>query len=216
MPFEVIRVRVPVTLLSDNPASCCDLLRRGDIRKPMPKRSFSDVPRHRVAILLLALLQACGDSPSSGTTAGVLSTCGTAATTEQALQAINAVRATARQCGTQSFAAAAPLQWNAQLATAAETHSADMASNNYVSHTSLDGTTVSGRAAAVGYAGQMGENIGAGYATMDEAMKAWILSPGHCANLMNPNYRDYAIACASSAASTYGTYWTQEFGLRSP
>lgn len=177
---------------------------------------LTDAPRRLCAILLLALLQACGDSTPPQSTAGVLSSCGTAVTAEQALQLINALRATARQCGSQSFAAAPPLQWSAQLASAAEAHSADMATRNYVSHTSPDGNTTSARATAVGYTGQMSENIGAGYATMDAALTAWIQSPGHCANMMNPAYRDYGIACASAAASTYGTYWTQEFGQRSP
>jgi uncharacterized protein YkwD len=183
---------------------------------PLPNRLLTHAPRRVCALLLLALVQACGDSTPPESTVSVLSTCGAAVTAEQALQAINAVRATARQCGSQSFAAAPPLQWSTQLASAAEAHSADMANRNYVSHTSLDGNTPAARATAVGYTGQMGENIGAGYATMDAAMSAWIQSPGHCANLMNPNYRDYGIACASAAASTYGTYWTQEFGQRSP
>ena len=34
-------------------------------------------------------------------------------------------------------------------------------------------------------------------------------SDGHCANLMNPNYRHVGMACASgTATSRYTKYWT--------
>ncbi len=39
-------------------------------------------------------------------------------------------------------------------------------------------------------------------------MKSWIDSPGHCANIMNPNYTEVGVACAQNAMSTYKQYWT--------
>ena len=129
------------------------------------------------------------------------------------LDAVNAARATARYCGADYYPAVAPLAWNAQLAQAAAGHSRDMADNNYFSHTSLDGRTAAQRVTAAGYAySYLGENIAAGYGGIDAVMSGWLASAGHCANIMNSHYQELGAACASNASSTYGDYWTQDFG----
>lgn len=100
--------------------------------------------------------------------------------------------------------------WAALLDEAAYAHADDMARNNYFSHTSLDGRTMADRIAAVGYAWRnIGENIAAGYASVDAVMDGWIASPGHCANLMNPAFTEFAVACVpGGAGASYGSYWT--------
>jgi uncharacterized protein YkwD len=129
--------------------------------------------------------------------------------TAQIVAAINAVRAQARSCGGTAFAASAPLAWNTQLAAAAQGHSDDMATQNYFSHVSLDGRQFDQRAAAAGYTGGfLAENIAAGQGTLAVTLQTWIASPGHCANLMSPDYKDVALACASKNGTTYGKYWT--------
>ncbi|MEY2688029.1 MAG: hypothetical protein RL375_2227 [Pseudomonadota bacterium] len=133
----------------------------------------------------------------------------------QILAAVNAVRAQALNCGTKAYAAAAPLAWNAALASAAQGHSDDMASLNYFSHTSRDGRQFDQRASQAGYTGGfLAENIAAGQGSLQSALNSWVGSPGHCANLMDPDYTDVALACATRSGTTYGTYWTLMAGAR--
>ena len=132
---------------------------------------------------------------------------------EQALEKINAARAVARQCGDTAFDAAPALRWNDKLAAAASAHSADMAARNYFSHTNPEGLSPSDRTQAAGYGRSTGENIAVGQRSMDEAIAAWLKSPGHCSNIMSTRYQDYAIGCATSQSSQYGIYWTQSFGI---
>ena len=88
-----------------------------------------------------------------------------------------------------------------------------MATKNYFSHTSLDGRTFVDRINATGYAwSNIGENIAAGYSTVNAVVDGWMASDGHCANIMNPNFRDVGVACVASSTSTYKTYWTMDAG----
>ena len=125
------------------------------------------------------------------------------------LQAINDARAVARSCGGTAMPAVAPLAWNDQLFSAAARHSTDMATNNYFSHTGLDGRSMSQRVSAEGYAWSwVGENIAAGQSSVSAVMNGWLASPGHCANIMNAQPRDVAVACVQRSGTTYGRYWT--------
>ncbi len=130
------------------------------------------------------------------------------------LDAINAFRAGTRSCGANgSFAPAPALAWSCELATAALNHSVDMGSNNFFSHTGSDGSSAGDRATRAGYSwSAWGENIAAGYSSVSSAMQAWIDSPGHCANLMEPMFTHVGSASYYSSGSSYGTYWTQAFG----
>ncbi|MGQ7959040.1 CAP domain-containing protein [Pseudomonas sp. SP16.1] len=132
---------------------------------------------------------------------------------QQLLERINAARAQARQCGGQAFAAAAPLAWNAELGSAAEAHSRAMANGNFFAHRDRDGRTPGDRAELAGYVGgRVGENIAAALDTPGAVVKGWLASPGHCANLMNPQYRELGAAYASDPQSDAGIYWTALFG----
>jgi uncharacterized protein YkwD len=127
-----------------------------------------------------------------------------------ALRLINQVRAAGANCGARGFfAPTGPVSAQAGLTSAAYGHSRDMADNNYFSHTSLDGRTLADRVGATGYVwSSLGENIAGGYATVQDAVDAWMASDGHCANLMNPRFSEFGLACARNGASTYRTYWT--------
>ncbi len=129
---------------------------------------------------------------------------------------VNAARAAARSCGDQNFAATKPLTWNDKLFTAAALHSLDMAQNNYFDHNSRDGTRFSQRITAAGYSwSTAGENIAAGQPTISSVMQGWLQSPGHCKNIMNPNFKEIAVACVKGLpSSSYSKYWTME--LASP
>lgn len=132
----------------------------------------------------------------------------------QALLAlINTARSTARQCGGTPFAPAPALAWNAVLGAVAEAHSRDMANRKFFSHLGPDGRTPGDRAELAGYLGtQLGENIAAGLDTPRKVLDGWLASPGHCANLMNPQFSELGAAYAVDPRSDAGIYWTALLG----
>lgn len=130
------------------------------------------------------------------------------------LDLVNEARARPRQCGDQSFAAAPPVRWNDKLAESSLRHSEDMARYNFFDHVNpRDGTHSWERVERAGYKySTTGENIAAGYPSAEAAVAGWIKSPGHCANLMNPEFTEMGAAMAVNRRSKMGLYWTQEFG----
>ena len=168
-----------------------------------------------------SLLAGCGGGGSSDAGAaptpapgtGELSTCGLSDFSTRILQRINQLRASGASCGSSGqFAPAPAVAWNALLTQAADGHSQDMAAQNYFDHTSRDGRTFSQRIDATGYAwSSAGENIAAGYASVDAVMDGWTASAGHCANLMSPNFTEIGVACVPGTSSTtYSNYWTMD------
>ena len=138
-----------------------------------------------------------------------------AAIAKQALEAVNAARGKARRCGTKSFTAAPPLVLDALLGNAAAAHARDMASHGRMSHEGSDGSTPQVRLTRAGYPWRLAaENVAAGQTTVDEVVATWLASPGHCANIMNPELRQMGIAFVFDASSPVGTYWAQTFGTR--
>ncbi len=130
------------------------------------------------------------------------------------LEAVNAARATARDCGERAFPAAPPLAWNAQLAEAALAHSRDMAQHRFFRHRGRDGSEVGQRATRAGYAWRtVGENIASGIDSPEETVQGWLESPGHCANIMNQAFTEMGAAYAVSPTSARQvSYWTQVLG----
>jgi uncharacterized protein YkwD len=137
-----------------------------------------------------------------------------AAFEDDVLARINQHRATGATCGSTTYAAVAPLPMNASLRAAARGHSQDMATQNYFSHTSLDGRTFNDRITAAGYTGggPRGENIGAGYGSPAAAVAGWMSSAGHCENIMKATFRAVGVGYSYRAGSQYGHYWTLTFG----
>jgi uncharacterized protein YkwD len=137
---------------------------------------------------------------------------------EALVNAVNNARSVPRMCGDVNFDAASPVKWNGKLFQAAQEHAADMAQNNFFSHVGSNGLNANDRVKNAGYSpsGTSGqnwwENIGGGYASLDEAMSGWLNSPGHCANIMRPSHKDYALACVDKRHTNLGTYWAQVFG----
>lgn len=132
---------------------------------------------------------------------------------KEVLKHVNAARAKPRSCGSRKFAAAAPLAWNDKLAKAALLHSRDMAEKNYFSHAAQDGNDASDRATRAGYAWRrVGENIAAGQGSAQEVVSGWLSSPGHCTNIMKPEFTEMAAAFAVNSDSDSTIYWTQVFG----
>ncbi len=140
---------------------------------------------------------------------------GNAGLEEQVLVIVNQRRAMGANCGGTNYGPAGPLVMNEQLRAAARGHSLDMGTRNFFDHNTPEGTTPFQRIAAAGYTGSpQGENIAAGNATAEATMTQWMNSPGHCQNIMNPQYRSIGVGYANVASSRYRHYWTQNFGGR--
>jgi len=128
------------------------------------------------------------------------------------LHAINTARAQARQCGDQAFDAATPLRRSAVLDRLARTHADDMATQGFLAHTGSDGSDPATRATRAGYAWhKIAENVAAGQTTAADLLATWLDSPGHCANLMDPAYRETGIAFALKPGDGRDIYWVQVF-----
>lgn len=103
-----------------------------------------------------------------------------------------------------------PIIWNPKLARAARYHAADMVIDGYFDHDSydvIDGNKVKVCAtfARINKFGEgRGENIAAGQGTPEDAMKSWMNSPGHKANILSYN--------ESMGVGFYKNYWVQVFG----
>jgi uncharacterized protein YkwD len=131
------------------------------------------------------------------------------------LEQVNVARARPRQCGGEHFASAPPLAWNEGLAAAALAHSRDMAARDYFDHPDPEGRSVGGRATAAGYLWRrIGENIAAGLGEPAAVVAGWLASPGHCANIMAPDYVEMGAAFAVRPDTARGIWWTQVFGRR--
>lgn len=130
------------------------------------------------------------------------------------LDAVNAARARPRSCGERRFAATRPLSWSGTLAGAALAHSVDMSTQRYFSHQGKDGRSVAERATSAGYRWlRIGENIAFGQESAEAVVAGWLSSPGHCVNIMQPDFTDMGAAYAiDSTRKVPRIYWTQVFG----
>ena len=143
------------------------------------------------------------------------STCGIANFSAAALARINQLRAAGADCRTAGkFPAAAALTWNALLTQAAEAHTQDMVAKSFFGHTGSNNSTLQTRVDLTGYKwSALGENIAAGYDSIDSMLAGLMASDGHCANIMNASFSEVGMVCvAGTASSTYNSYWTMDFG----
>lgn len=126
---------------------------------------------------------------------------------------VNQARAQPRRCGSQSFNAASPLTLDPALTRAAATQAQAMAAGNFLDHQGRDGSTPADRATRAGYNWRsVAENIAMGQATPEAVVQDWLKSPGHCANIMEPAFRNMGVAFAVRPSSDGGIYWAQTFG----
>ncbi len=113
-----------------------------------------------------------------------------------------------------------------QLASAAQRHSEEMADEDYFAHVAPDGLTPLERIRASGYLTgsdggyAVGENIAWGtlwLATPQAIVSAWMASPEHRANILDPAYRETGVGVEPRAPSALaggqaGALYTQDFG----
>jgi len=108
-----------------------------------------------------------------------------------------------------------PLKFSPRLAVIARGHSYDMAMRHYLAHNSPDGVAPAERISGVGIGYKaVGENI-----YMDDladsadlpgrAMKGWLKSPAHLANIISGTFTETGVGIAQSADGAI--YVTQDF-----
>ena len=89
----------------------------------------------------------------------------------------------------------APLKENMKLNEVALGKAKDMLANNYFAHSSPTGVTPWYWFRNAGYHYQAaGENLAVGFIDSEEVVDAWIDSPSHRANLLNPGFQEIGIA----------------------
>jgi hypothetical protein len=106
------------------------------------------------------------------------------------------------------------LTLDSQLNVVADWMSNDMATNDYFSHTDSLYRDPFQRMADLGYTYNTwkGENLAAGVDTAQGAFDLFEGSPGHNANMLNANFKVIGIARVFGDGSTFGWYWSTEFG----
>jgi len=135
-----------------------------------------------------------------------------AAVRARVVRLVNAARSQPRRCGSERFAAAPPLEISSKLTDAAEAHAHDMARRRFFEHRGSDGSEPKDRVKRAGYLSRLtGENIALGPQSAEEAVDGWLDSPGHCANIMDPRFRDIGVGLATGRKRGQ-VYWVQEFG----
>lgn len=101
---------------------------------------------------------------------------------------------------------------NETLDRIAEFYACRMIDGGFFSHVDPDDDShIDSRAGDFGYAFQkLGENLGAGQYSVDRVMREWMRSPGHRANLLDPEFTEVGLAVR--VGGEHGVYWVQEFG----
>ena len=99
------------------------------------------------------------------------------------------------------------LTYNWELSRVARYKSQDMRDNSYFSHTSPTYGSPFKMIKSFGISYKTaGENIARGQASPSAVVNAWMSSPGHRANILNPSFTEIGVGYVAD-----GRYWTQMF-----
>ena len=160
------------------------------------------------AVILLAGVATAGQPDS-----GALEPCIDEQQMQRAVDQLNAMRRHPAQCAA-SNAAMQRLSLESRLAASAQEQARDLAVQDRLSHVDSRNRGLGVRLRSVGYAAAgAGENLAAGQSDIEDALQAWLASPSHCANLMQPEYRDVGLACVQRRGSRYERFWVAHFGV---
>lgn len=99
---------------------------------------------------------------------------------------------------------------NSQLMSAAQNHSADMACNNFLSHTGSNGSNIGSRINNAGYHGYYVEIIAIG--APQNGMDQWRADAAHWAAVLDPKAASIGAGYAYYASSNFGGYITVNMG----
>lgn len=110
-----------------------------------------------------------------------------------------------------------PLAPSPLLDRVSQEHAEDMLRRSYSGHRTPEGLGPSERARADGYPYGIGENIVEQRFSAKEALDAWLNSPGHRRNILDPTCRELGLGLAvgegyDAAPGGYRVVWVQSFG----
>lgn len=169
-------------------------------------------PRRSTAAAAIALLAAAGLF-TSARAGSELEPCADTAALQRAVQRLNEVRLQADAPCASAKAVPQALAWEARLARSAEQQASDLAVRDLLSHVDAQQRGLGVRLRSAGYAAAgAGENLAAGQTDFDDTLQAWLASPTHCANLMQPEFRDVGLACVQRRGSRYERFWVAHLG----
>ncbi|MBP9040540.1 MAG: hypothetical protein KBF64_02060 [Anaerolineaceae bacterium] len=101
------------------------------------------------------------------------------------------------------------------LSSAARSHSQDMATNNFFSHTGSNGSSAFDRMKSAGFSySAAAENIYAATGSQNSAsaaVAAWMASSGHRENILNAAYTYAGVGYYCTSGSKYEGYYTIDF-----
>lgn len=165
------------------------------------------ISHHRFRLLMAGLLSLGAAAPAHS---DLPATAHPAAVQQRVLERVNLARSSGHRCGQQQFAPAEPLSLSRALQVAATGHARDMARRGYFEHRAHDGSEPRDRVRRAGYRSRLtGENIAFGPESAEEVVAGWLASAGHCANLMDPRFRDMGVAVVQGRKRGH-FYWVQD------
>ena len=186
---------------------------------------------------LLVVASLCASAPEAAAThpptrtrapAAAAQGCADAAITVTAATATRAARSVLCLFNVQRTAAGlAPLSANPSLGQVAARYARAMVRSHFFAHVSPGGSTLLSRVARTSYlrgAGNwaLGEDIAwgtAAYSTPQAIVAAWMASPPHRRNILEPSFRDAGIGVrrgVPSPGAGDGATYVADFGLRTP
>lgn len=113
----------------------------------------------------------------------------------------------------------APLALSPLLSGSAQFHARFMADNDCFAHLCPNEPDLRARVRNTGYEYRMiAENIAAGTTDPAQTVRGWMISPGHRANILNPDMREigvgYVLLNEDGDTQKSRHYWVQNFGAR--
>ena len=167
----------------------------------MMSRRFARSRFALVALAAASMLAACGEEPLAPIDSRLARQLDSVRLDPGAAEsAINAYR---------SSRGLKPLRLDSALTAMAQRQADAMVAGDALSH-DIGGPFQTRLAAAGVVATEAGENLGAGYFTLDEAMAGWRSSAEHEANLRMAGFTRMGVAIAKSPRTHYGVYWALE------
>lgn len=108
-----------------------------------------------------------------------------------------------------------PLIYSVKLEETADLHVMDLWQRGFFAHINPDGQNPGDRALEAGFCHKyVGENLAAGQNTVDRAMQAWINSPSHNENMLEPDY--VYVGMGYSVDGNGRAYWAQVLAFDVP
>lgn len=169
--------------------------------RKIPEIWSENMKRH-FSVMAICLLAACGASSGGGTSTSTMTAPSAPVVVPPTVPVDRSFAGMLNNVRANNGAGA--VSYDARLGRAAQGHANDMLANNYFSHTGRDGSSAGDRISREGYQWRTwGENIARGQRNEEAVLTAWVNSPGHQANNVNPNFEDFALAKAGSGSSQY-------------